>query len=612
MILKFSFEYVSTSLFLEKLLSRELKSSSLEGVLEKDKDILSLYVKAKENELEQFANDLSLNIPISLYLKDTKVEVADEMPINNYKIPDYPKRDMPPCPKCLRTALENYDPFVKCEACGYNVEKSKLIYKNFEKTIVDDNKNIFESLAKALINGAIVKVKTFSGYKSISLLNEKNYKIFQDNFELLGTDIESLNELFSFRKGELLAIGSYEKPILSLMNSFKFLKEYPFVVKDKDIKVRLGDDLMLELIAKEVKNKDEKYLIISDKIVEKDCHIELDFDQDIVDVAPLEVVVLEDGQSIVTKGERGLIPKVNEGFKNMSIKAFSNNYVAINDDAKIVTFDKDKEKDKTENSFVLEGDGLKYEASHGAFYSIIAENELLDKVIVGAYFSKNNHDKIMINSPKFGLVDYIKFDYDFPATIDELMETISSENKVSSKLVNNFKAKFPNLFDKELKFDKIGDIYKLWGVIGIILDMDKDGNVEKSAEKLIEYSLSFKGKKGPRIDYKLKRYKDKPTLDVLKVIKTSMSFALAGLDKPTLSFGVLESFAEFISNLIDDITKDYDIEGVGFNGSLFEASNLVNKFYTITKKNYNVFLNKEFTLDDTNLGYGIINAACAK
>jgi len=91
-----------------------------------------------------------------------------------------------------------------------------------------------------------------------------------------------------------------------------------------------------------------------------------------------------------------------------------------------------------------------------------------------------------------------------------------------------------------------------------------------------------------------------------------MSFKLAGIDFPTLSFGVMESFAEFASNILDDISRDYEMDGVCFNGSLFESANLINKFYTITKKNYKVYLHKEFTLDDMNLGYGIINAACKK
>jgi len=612
MILRFSFEYFSTSLFLEKLLLRELKSSSLEGELEKNADTLSLYVKGDDKELEEFANTLSLKVPLSLYLKETKVEVVEMMPVSSYKIPEYPKREFPPCPKCLQEALSSYDPFVECEACGYSIDRAKLRYKNFAKVIEDENELIFQSLAKVLINGAVAKIKTFSGYKNIAILNEKNYKLFEDRFDLLGVDLESLNELFSLRKGEILTLGSIEKPILSFKTSFKLLELYPFIDNKKEIRVRLGDDLMLDLILNEVKKLGGKYLILSDKPIDKESHIELDFDSSIKNCEALEAVVLEDGQSVVTKGDRSLIPKVNKGFQNMSLQAISHRYVALNQDNKITTFKKESDLFETKNRFVLEGEGLKYEAAHGAFYSIIAENRAFDKILAGVYFSKTDSDKIMINSPRFGLVDYIKFEYSFPSTIEELFETIASENKTSAKLISNFKAKFSNIFDKELKFSKMGNIYELWGVIGVILGVDIDGDVKRSAEKLLEYSLSFKGKKGPRIDYKLKRYEDKPTLDTLKVIKTSMSFALAGIDLPTLSFGIIESFAEFVSNMVDEITKDYDIDGVGFNGSLFESPNLINKFYTITKKNYKIFLNNEFTLDDMNLGYGIINAACAK
>ncbi len=612
MILRFGFEYLSTSLFLEKLLLRELKQSTLKGELERDGDMLFLYVEGNEKELEEFANELSLKVPLSLYLQETKVEVVDMMPVGKYDIPDYPKREFPPCPKCLQEALESFDPFIECEACGYSIKKSKLRYRNFAKVIEDDNEVIFSSLAKVLLNGAIVKIKTFSGYKSIALLNEKNYKLFRDDFDLLGVDMQSLNELFSLRKGEILSLGSIEKPILSLKTSLELLEMFPFIDSKRELRVRLADDLLLDLLLSEVKKSGGKYLILSDTILKKESYVELDFDSSVCACKALEAVVLEDGKSIVTKGDRSLIPKVNKGFGNTSLKALSNDFVAVNCDNKITTYRKIDDSFQTKSSFVLEGNGLRYEAAHGAFYSVIAENRAFDKVLVGVYFSKTNSDKIMINSPKFGLVDYIKFKYDFPSTIEELFSIISSKNKTSAKLVSNFRAKFSNIFDKELKFAKMGDIYELWGVIGVILGLDTDGDVKKSAKKLLEHSLSFKGKKGPRIDYKLKRYEDKPTLDTLKVIQTSMSFALAGIDLPTLSFGIIESFAEFSSNMIDEITKDYDIDGVSFNGSLFEAPNLINKFYAITKKNYKIFFNKEFILDDMNLGYGIINAACAK
>jgi len=612
MILRFSFEYVSTSLVLEKLLQKELKKSSLEGELEKNGDLISLYVKGDDEEIERFANDLSVSIPVSLYLKDTKVEVTEMMPVSSYKIPSYPKRETPPCPNCTKNALESYDPFVECEACGYGVKESRLVFKNFAKVIVNENETIFKSIAKAIVNGAIVKAKTFSGYKSLSILNEKNYKTAQGGFDILGVDLESINEAFSLSKGEILALGSFEKPVMELPVGFEFLKKFPFFDKSDRVRVRLSDDLILELISSEVKKAGGKYLLLRDIAIEEKYQIELDFEGEAKSCSPLEVVVLSDGSAVVTKGDRGLIPKVNPGFQNMSVKALSNSFVAVNQDNKIVTYKKDDDNFAAKNCFALGEGKLSYEAAHGAFYSVIAENRLFDKVIAGVYFSKINSDRIMINSPRFGLVDYIKFDYDFPSTVDELFEKMASENKTSAKLISNFTAKFPDHYKGKLQFDKIGDMYKLWGVIAVILGMQEDGNVQEAAKKLVEYSLSFKGKKGPRIDYKLKRYDQKPKLDTLKVIKTSMSFALAGIDRPTLSFGVMESFAEFASNMLDDITKDYDIDGVAFNGSLFESSNLINKFYTITKKNYDIYLNKEFTLDDMNLGYGIINAACAK
>ncbi len=610
MILKFSFEYVSTSLVLEKLLQKELNKSSLEGKLEKNEDIVSLYIKGDEEELEEFAGYLSLAVPVSLYLKDTKVEVVDAMPVVGYEIPSYPKRELPPCPSCINSAKITYNPFTKCKACGYSVEQSRLIYKNFAKIMTDENKTIFNSLSKALINGAIVKVKTFNGYKSIALLNAKNYLVLKNSFDILSVDLKSANELFSLSKGETLSLGSFEKPVLTLPVTLELLKLYPFFDKTNSVRVRLCDDLMLELIVEEVKKAGGKYLLLSDEKINQKCHIELDFESEVKCNLPLEAIVLTDGNTVVTKGERGLIPKVNVGFQNISVKALSNSFTAVNQDNKITVYRKNEYNPNARSCFTLEKGNLTYEAAHGAFYSVIAENRLFNKVIAGVYFSKKDSDKIMINSPRFGLVDHIKFDYKFPKTLSELFDTMKSESKTSAKLISNFMAKFPDYYKEELKFVKMGDIYELWGIIAVILGMQKDGNIKKAAEKLVQYSLSFKGKKGPRIDYKLKKYEKKPKLDTLKVIKTAMSFALAGIDRPTLSFGVIESFAEFSSNMLDEITKDYDIDGVCFNGSLFETSNLINKFYTITKKNYDIYLNKEFTLDDMNLGYGIINAAC--
>ena len=610
MILKFGFKYISTSLVYEKILLRALDESELQGKLEKDGLHIFLYVKGSEEELENFAKYLSKELPHSLFLKDSSVEVVSNMPSDNYILPDYPRRELPFCPKCHKEALKNSDPFVKCEVCGYNVQKSKIVYKNFAKEIKENNSTIFENLANAVKNGAIVKVKTFNGYKKISLPNEKNFKKFADNFKLLFYDLQSINEIFPLRKSEILAIGSFEKPFVNFWVSKELLKMYPFFDKTNHVDIKLSDDLMLELIMYNLKKIGVSFVLLGDVNDRDKFNISLNFEGEINPRDDLKVIVLDDGRILLGEGDRTLLPKINQNFSPLPVKAFSKNYVSINTDKYIITYDKFKKLPEVLNTFYLKDKKTSdntYEASHGAFYSGIAENDLFDKVVSGIYLSKENSDKIMIYSKKFGLVDYLGFDYKYPENVKKLLDLISSENETSKKLVANYRAKFSDIDEKKFEFDNMGDIYKLWGVIGIVLGFYEGEDIKSSAKILCDNAYSFKGKKGPRIDYKLIREGSKVKLDMLTALKTSMSFKLAGIDAPTLCFGVMESFAEFVSNLVDEISGDYEIEGVCMGGSLFSMENFTNKFYTITNKNYTVFTNLEFTLDDINLGYGIIS-----
>lgn len=614
MILKFSFKIISTSLFFENFLLKELEENNLEGKLIKNKNQVDLFVKASQEELEEFADKLSQDVPVSLFLKDTKVEVVEEYPKENYELPSYPKRDFPFCPKCLKKAQKEFNPFVKCDVCGYNGEYSNLVYKNFEKIIKNDNQNIFKNLANALVNGGIIKIKTFSGYRVVSLLNEKNFKNISNDFEILSVDLNAINDLFALSKGEIIALGSFEKPILRLPVNQKIISQYDFFKKVPNVKIRLSDDLILELICEEVKKMNESYILITKPDNSKKYNIELDFDGEVKELKTLEVMVLDDGTTLLVDGDRSIIPKVNNGYEDIKLGALSQNYITINENNLITTYAKGTKKSTCDKNFTLREGELSYEASHGAFNSILAECNLYNKTIIGAYFSKENSDKIMLNSPKFGLVDYISFDFKLPKDTNELFENIKQINETANKLVNNYLKAIPKSLNKTFIYkDKISNIYKLWGIIAVLLGIQEDGNVEEGAQKILYFADSFAGRRGPRIDYKLKREDEKSKLNILKVIRTIMSFRLTQMDFPTLSFGILESFTEFISNLVDDIQSNYDvIDGVCFNGSLFQTRKLTNNFYKITKKNYKMYMNQEFVLDDMNLGFGIINAACKK
>jgi len=67
-----------------------------------------------------------------------------------------------------------------------------------------------------------------------------------------------------------------------------------------------------------------------------------------------------------------------------------------------------------------------------------------------------------------------------------------------------------------------------------------------------------------------------------------MSFNLAGVDNYLLSYGVVESFAEFLSNQYDLFNKDTHLDGAIIVGDLFRGE-FLNKIYSYIEKNYKVY-----------------------
>ena len=222
-----------------------------------------------------------------------------------------------------------------------------------------------------------------------------------------------------------------------------------------------------------------------------------------------------------------------------------------------------------------------------------------DKVTMGFAFYKEDESKIMINSPKFGLVEYIEFNFNFES-FEEIFAAISAMNETGPKLIENFSKKEENLFANALKAKidtNLKGIAYLWGIIGVILGFDSD--LEAAFDKLLNYANSAMAKKGPRIDYKMK---DK-NLDPLWAIRTAMSFKLAGVDNYLLSFGVIESFAEFLSNTYEQVTKESPLDGAVIVGDLFEGE-FLNKIYTNIKKNYPTFTPKALPISGAIEAFG--------
>jgi len=118
------------------------------------------------------------------------------------------------------------------------------------------------------------------------------------------------------------------------------------------------------------------------------------------------------------------------------------------------------------------------------------------------------------------------------------------------------------------------------------------------------HARCFAGAKGPRIDYKLYSKEGKPYLDPLMTVRTAMSFKLAGVDPQTLSFGVIESFCEFLGNEADQLSQSMDVGAFVLTGSLLSERQIMAKLSREIGGNHALYCNVELPIDGSNARYG--------
>jgi len=569
MILKFTFNAPTNQGIIEKICIRVANNIGIELGLSKDLENIYAYIKGDEKKIEEFSRELSKELPLSIFLKSLNAEVVDEFRDDLQK--DFPDISLPPCPKCLEEVKnENsphyFDIFHHCEVCGYKAKKIDL--KNPKEFIVN--------LANKVKNEPVL-IQTMNGAFEISTNLE-------DADFLVARDLASVAKYFMAFEGDAKALASIEKPLINLKTNLEFKKT--FGLSTPAFKIKLPDDMILELL---FFASDIELLGFKSTNNPKDLAFEVEIQK-----APFAVVTDSDNKEILLyTGDRGIIPAY-EKVQKKGIAGKYKEYVAYSDDKKTIISNKAINIEKKEAKPAFAG-----------LFGVIEQWELNDKNIMGFCFYKEDESKILINSPKFGLVEYIDFNFKFK-NFEEIFALISSMNETGKKLIENFAKKRPELFENALKSDissKTHGIFYLWGLIGTLLGIGK--NIEEGAKNIVELANAAMTKKGPRIDYKL----DTQNLNPLWAIRTAMSFNLAGVDNYMLSYGVIESFAEFLSNTYDTVNKETPLDGAVIVGDMFEGE-FLNKIYSYISKNYKVYTPRALPISGAIEAYGslVINS----
>jgi len=545
MILEYIIDYRSSALVYEKLFLKTLQKYNLQGKILREHLLLKCYVIADNEEiLENFINDFGSVLPNSIFLYETQAQIIDKVPDGEaFSFENTQKLSLPFCLECLedvsnKDSEDYYNPFKECNVCGYTREGENRSYE------AD-----FQALAKRLKDGSIVNINTMYGNFTVGIPSGICNTIACD---LVAYDYVTIEKYMDTTQEELSAIASFEKPFIRFKRELKFALRYESVEKEL-FRCKLADDFILHFLMKELYALEEPFIFITQEKIDADeeFHIVRASKEAL---EPIEIVASKTHRAIV-KGNKGL----------------------------------------PECEIVRE----KVVPSHGSLFSIIKEHKIDVENCANLYMSKEHGSALVVKGKKYGFVNYLEFMFSY-TSIKEIFEDIAATDEKAKKLIQNYTNKFPDHIKRLQKISwekKEFSIYELWGIVAIILNLTDSDDIYQAAQALEDNHVKFLGEKGPRIDYKLKRENEQTFLDPLLVIRSGISFKLAGVDDLTLSYGFMESFVEFASHEFDVLKESMGVEAIAISGSMLENKKLFMRLCRDCAVNHNLYCNNELAVD---------------
>jgi hypothetical protein len=189
------------------------------------------------------------------------------------------------------------------------------------------------------------------------------------------------------------------------------------------------------------------------------------------------------------------------------------------------------------------------------FAAAINERGLQSDSNLGFFFSVNNDDFVVFNSPQKGAIELLKVDC--PLSIDGIFCEIAKRDQGGARLIANYRRQYGEIIEPIRKVSLENapkNVASLWAALGLILGFGD--TLESSREKIFEH-IAFSGAiKAPSADYRLTA----DAIDYVALIRAAMSYKLAGVSDEMIAFGLCESLARFIGVLSDLIEVGLNAE----------------------------------------------------
>ena len=597
MHIAFKFHYIHDNGLFVRLLNRIRELSGLPLLLYREGNYYKIEASGDQDALESLAELITSLIPRSLFLRNYSLEeLSDNEKSETAHSESLPENKapftIPYCPECQAKVIESFNPFEPCDVCGFSESSlSPEALVAFADIEADTDKHFFTLLANRLLEFGELDLLTYNGIRHFSLLDSSANR----GDGILICDPANISERFLITQGELDTLMMVEKPTVRLKPKLKFRSEYE--LNEPFYPVFFADDKVTLALSTVLKEKGVK-AIFCDPVprlraaAALDEHVIVTIGRDIL---PLHYpLVLEKPAFCEYRGIQAFGDTKNLflGAALGNVKEPFVHYVA-----------------NRESSAALSP--IRFEPAHAALRSIVIEHGLQEQSLCGIYLSRENPSQICSFAPKIGYTPMAIFSGEILSQPKEIFEAIATMDENGMRLMDNYKKSFPDLYEtiEETVFavDKdVSMVTRLWAMAALFIGISESADPRRASEMLESTAIEFGGKSGPRIDHKVISTDEGYQLDPRLAIRSAISFKLAGVDEYLLSFGFIDSLADFIAEQAENADANIAIASVTLSGSLFENRQLLMRTYNAISPNYTIYRNKRLSLDDANVAFGAI------
>jgi len=604
LVIEFTFQ--SDKAYIATLCQAVAEKCGISLELAQSRDKLTLVLPSEDSALESFLETLENTLPASIYLKQSSHRTETEKPTLHESVTNDLPVDLSLCPTCQKEMFDvssrrYYYPFTSCNACGgrhafletypFTREKSvmkfmkpcaaceeemranplrkdyplisciecgiplRMVDKKSERYANDKGtyRTLFEVSARAIAKGKTVVMKTLHGYRKFYKPEGKT----DPEAILFIADVNALNRHLMIVVQEFNALLSIERPLLRVATKSNEAKAH----FGSSVWTKYPDDGMSMLLARELINAGLEYIVYEPCDEEEEANFLVDFDLPVTPQKDFKLFINQD-TSLLIDGERSIFPQLVQEGKPGRVSVAAGLACVDTEEGKIIDRPEHFDKIPAREVYVAEGEKIVLEnakpfsVAKAAMLSVLAEHDKLHESAIGVHFDDRLHFLYYNQKEVIDVVPPKAFE------ADNLLTEIATLREGSDRLVENFRAKFPALYER---LDNLSGEVDLFKVTAILLELENE-----SFDGISEMALSFLGKGGMQIDTKVKdnRFNDYAFLASL------MSFKLSGAEQAILCYSIYESFGDYIADIATQLLAKTKAPTLTLSGTTFANQSL--------------------------------------